>query len=78
MREFPFDDIDDGKMRIKIDDRDTNTFIEKTLEPADWKEVLMEVVFMLNGCGYVIDPRKAEKAFNELSASQLEEYLKDE
>jgi len=75
MREFPFDDIDDGKMRIEIDDRDTNTFIKKTLQPSDWKEVLMEVVSMLNGCGYVIDPRKAEKAFDELSASHIEEYL---
>lgn len=85
MRDFTFDGIKDGKMTIKIDDRDTDTFIEKTIDETGWKEILMHFVFMLNGCGYTIDPIKAEKALNELSASHVEsyfrsneEYLKDE
>ena len=75
MREFPFDDINDGKMTIKINDRETDTFIEKTIDETGWKEILMQFVFMLNGCGYTIDPIKAEKALNELSASHLDKYL---
>lgn len=78
MKEFPFDDLPDGKMTIKIDDRETNTYIEKTIDPSDWKEILQEVVHMVNGCGYVINPIKTEKAFYEISSSCTEEYLKDE
>ena len=78
MREFPFDDIADGKMTIKIDDRETNTYIQKTIDPTCWKDALREFVNMLNGCGYIINPIKAEDVFNELQDSQRKEYLNDE
>jgi len=78
MREFPFDDIADGKMTIKIDDRETSTYIQKTIDPTCWKDALREFVNMLNGCGYIINPIKAEDVFNELEDSQRKEYLNHE
>jgi len=69
MRKFPFDDIvDDGKMTIKINDTESNTFIEKTIDPEDWGEALKEFVFMLNGCGYIINPVKAENYIEQMKA----------
>jgi hypothetical protein len=68
MRDFLFDDNNDGKMRIEIDDRESDTFIKKTIDEVTWPEVLKEFVFMLNGCGYIIDPVKAEKYIEQLKA----------
>ena len=70
MRDYLFDDPNDGKMTIKINDRESNTFIEKTIDPADWGEALKDFVFMLNGCGYIIDPVKAENHIEQLKADQ--------
>ena len=68
MREFPFDGIDDSKMTIKVYDREASTSIEKTIDPEDWGEALKQFVFMLNGCGYIIDPVKAENYIEQMKA----------
>ena len=68
MRDYLFDDPNDGKMTIKINDRESNTFIEKTIDEETWPEILKEFVFMLNGCGYIIDPVKAENHIEQLKA----------
>jgi len=67
MREFPFGEDLEGKMTITVKDRDSDTFIEKHIEEIYWPDILKEFVYMLNGCGYIIDPVKAAEYIDKLS-----------
>ena len=77
MRDFLFEDETKKSMTIKIIDRDTDTYIEKDFDPTAWSDAFIEFVYMLNGCGYTIDPVKAEDMIKEFARNQREEYFKN-
>lgn len=69
MREFLFDDENEGKMTITVTSHEKDTYVTKHIKDIFWPEILKEFVFMLNGCGYIIDPVKAEKYIDKLKAN---------
>ncbi len=75
MMDFLFDDETKKSMTIKIIDKDTDTYVEKNIDPRTWSDAFIEFVYMLNGCGYIIDPVKAEDMIKEFARNQREEYF---
>jgi len=77
MREYPFDDPMDNGMKITINDQNTNTYIEKTIDEEHpcWTEVVMDFLSMLQACGYIIDIRKVERDIKGISTNSYEDRV---